>query len=105
MEPCCGSEVKAMGERGMFEMMVEDNMEIFKEHKIKKIVTLSPHAYDVFKNEYEGKDFDVYHYTQFLLDLIYDGVLTSDNLNNFEKTVVFHDPCHLGKKASGVWRK
>jgi len=97
VEPCCGSEVKAMGERGLFEMMVEDNIEIFKEYKTKKMVTLSPHAYDTFENEYEGKDFEVYHYTQFLSDLIYDGVLSSDNLNDFEKTVVFHDPCHLGK--------
>lgn len=111
-EPCCGSEARMMGESGLFEMLVEDNLNLFNDFGISKIITLSPHAYNAFKTDYKDYkkrleeegievpdlELDVVHYTQFLAEQIDEGRLTSDMMNEFNKTVVYHDPCYLGKR-------
>ncbi len=95
-ESCCGSQVRRVGEEGLFEMLVEDNLEVFKEYDVQRMVTLSPHCYNVFKNEYEGLDFEVQHYTQFMAGLIEGGQLTFSGM--VEKVVTYQDPCFLGKQ-------
>jgi len=91
-----GNEVKALGERGLFELLVERNMEKFQKLGVKKIVTLSPHGYHAMKNEYSRKegDFQVMHYTQLLEELIDRGKLSFSELRT---TVTYHDPCYLGR--------
>jgi Fe-S oxidoreductase len=53
-ESCCGSEIRRMGEAGLFEMMVEDNLKLFHERGISEIVTTSPHCFDAFRNKYNA---------------------------------------------------
>ena len=91
-----GNEVKAFGEGGLFEVLVERNIEKFKKLGVRKIVTLSPHGYNSMKNEYskKGGDFQVMHYTQLLEKLIDQGKLTFSELRT---TVTYHDPCYLGR--------
>jgi Fe-S oxidoreductase len=96
-EGCDGNEVNMIGEKGLFEVLAEDNIAQFKDLGVHRIVTLSPHAYNAIKNEYpryEG-DFEVLHYTQLLQRLISDGDL--DISTGFEARVTFHDPCFLGR--------
>lgn len=96
-EKCDGNEVNGLGEKGLFELLAKENIEIFQRLGIKKIVTLSPHAYNAIKNDYPQHDghFEVKHYTQFLRDII------KDNKLNFSKDinaqVTYHDPCFLGR--------
>ncbi|MHC1587531.1 MAG: (Fe-S)-binding protein, partial [Candidatus Syntropharchaeia archaeon] len=94
-ENCCGNEVRRMGEEGLFEMLVEDNLEIFGNYNVKKMVTTSPHCFNTFKNEYDA-DFEVQHYTQFLSKLIEEEKLTFSK--EIEKTITYQDPCFLGKQ-------
>ncbi len=94
-ESCCGNEVKRMGEEGLFEMLVEDNTELFSKYKFNRIVTISPHCYNTFKNEY-ALDVEIIHYTQLLQELIESGALTFEE--KLDKKVIFHDPCFLGKQ-------
>ncbi|MHC1635245.1 MAG: (Fe-S)-binding protein [Candidatus Methanospirareceae archaeon] len=95
-ETCCGNEVRRMGEEGLFEILVEDNIGLFEKYGISKIVTTSPHCYNVFKNEYEGLEAEIMHYTQFFSDLIdKDKIKFSKELN---KRVTYQDPCFLGKQ-------
>ncbi|MCK4723289.1 MAG: (Fe-S)-binding protein, partial [Dehalococcoidia bacterium] len=63
----------------------------------KSIITLSPHSYNVMKNEYPelGADFEVIHYTQFLRDLIKNKKLKPTK--GFKARVTYHDPCFLGR--------
>ncbi len=95
-EICCGSEMRRLGEEGLFEFLVEDSLEIFKRHGVKRMVTTSPHCYNTFKNEYEGLDFEVQHYTQFVAGLIEQGKLTFSKEVN--RVVTYQDPCFLGKQ-------
>ncbi|MFO7931379.1 MAG: (Fe-S)-binding protein [Desulfosalsimonas sp.] len=92
-----GNEAELLGEDGLAEMLAEKNISRFKQAGAKKIITLSPHAYNAFKNTYpkHGGDFEVYHYTQVLAELIREGRIKAPELEN--TTITFHDPCFLGR--------
>ena len=95
-ERCDGNEVKSMGEKGLFEHIARQNTDTFQTLGIKKVITLSPHAYNAFKNEYPtfGADLEVYHYSQILARLV-----KKETLKPVEGPlrVTFHDPCYLGR--------
>ena len=94
-EMCCANEIKRIGESEGFESMVEEYHEMFGEFQASRMVTVSPHCFNTFKNEYGDTPFAVQHYTQLLADLVDDGKL---NLSTaVPKKVTYHDPCFLGK--------
>jgi len=94
-ESCCGNEIYSLGEKGLFEILVKDNLSLFDQHGVDRIITTSPHCFNAFKNRYGKKDLAVQHYTQYFADLIdKEGFKFS---NKVEKAVTFQDPCFLGK--------
>ncbi len=95
-ETCCGDTVYGMGEKGLFEMLVEDNTELFEGRGVKRMVTTSPHCFNAFKNRYGEPGFEAQHYTQLLASLIDEGKLELSG--SFDKTVTYHDPCFLGRQ-------
>jgi Fe-S oxidoreductase len=94
-ESCCGSSVYGMGEKGLFELLVEDNLELFDRHGVERVLTSSPHCYHTFKNRYGKIDFEVQHYTEYISGLVDSGKILFKN--EIDKTVTFHDPCFLGR--------
>jgi succinate dehydrogenase/fumarate reductase iron-sulfur protein len=97
-EWCCGDHMLRMGEKGLFEELAEHNTSMFKKAEAGKIVTLSPHCYNTFKNDKPYKDaaLTVQHYTQFLAEALQDGRLRLTK--PVKKKVAYHDPCFLGKR-------
>jgi len=91
-----GANPRMMGEEGLFEEMVEHNLELFKKYEVKEIICISPHDYNAFINYYENMDgISIKHYTQFLLELIDNGKIKfNKEINN---RVTYHDPCYLGR--------
>jgi Fe-S oxidoreductase len=95
-ETCDGNEVKVLGEADLFQLLAEKNIETFNELGVKRIVALSPHGYNAFKNEYPSLDgnIEVLHYTQLLARMIKDGAI---GFSEMKATVTYHDPCYLGR--------
>jgi Fe-S oxidoreductase len=95
-ESCCGSEVRRMGEEGLFEMCDEENVEMMNSYNVGSIVTISPHCYNTLKKEYHGLKHPVLHYTELVAQLLEDGKLQLTN--EIKKVITYHDPCFLGKQ-------
>jgi len=95
-ESCCGNEVRRMGELGLFEMLAEEHGELLRSIGARQLVTVSPHCFNTFKNEYGLDGLEVLHYTQLLARLIDEGRLQFAGALN--ATVTYHDPCFLGKQ-------
>ena len=95
-ETCDGNEVRSLGEIGLFQFLAEQNIALFKELRVKKIITLDPHAFNTFTQDYPslGGEFEIYHYTQVLAPLIQSKKLS---LKDREAKITFHDPCYLGR--------
>ncbi len=94
-ENCCGSELRRLGEAGLFEIMVEDNQALFGELGVHKMLTSSPHCFNTFKNDYPQNGLQPQHYIQVLAELVECGALKFSG--KFEHKVTYHDPCYLGK--------
>ena len=93
-EECDGNEIHMLGESRIFQMLRDKNTGLFQKAGVNKIITLSPHSYNIFRNEYPG-GFEVSHYTKILRELIEKGsVKPSSKLN---MRVTYHDPCFLGR--------
>jgi len=95
-EPCCGGEIRRMGESGLFAEMVEKNMARFDKLQVERIFTSCPHGFNVLKNEYPDHRFEVFHATQVLATLLQEGKLSFKN--EIRKIVTYHDPCFIGKQ-------
>ena len=94
-ESCCGNEIYSIGEKGLFDILAEENLSLLDRHGVNRIVTTSPHCFNAFKNRYGRKNFDVQHYTQYLSDLVDEEKLSFSG--EVKKVVTFQDPCYLGK--------
>lgn len=99
-EACCGDPARRAGYDFLFQTMAEGNIEAFKAHGVKEIITACPHCYNAIKNEYPqyGGNFKVRHYTELIADLVRQGHL---NLKNgLASRLTYHDPCYLGRYNS-----
>ena len=81
---------------GLFTKLAQENIEQFTAKGVKKIITLDPHALNVFKKDYPklGGKFKVFHYTEILAGLIKNKIIA---LTNYPVAITYHDPCYLGR--------
>ena len=96
-EICCGETARRMGNEYLAQILMQQNIELFNKYEIKKIITLCPHCFNTFKNEYHqfGGNYQVFHHTEFLWGLLKEGKLRFKT--GVEMTVVYHDSCYLGR--------
>jgi Fe-S oxidoreductase len=98
-EGCTGDPAKRAGNEFLFQMLAMNNIAVLNGYGIKKIVTACPHCFNTLKNEYPslGGQYDVVHHTQFLQQLINDGVLKVEGGAFKGKKITYHDSCYLGR--------
>lgn len=92
-----GDTPRRLGNEFVFQDLAVKNIEEFEKNEVKKIVTIDPHAYNIFKNEYPdfGLKAEVYHHTEILAELVREGKLVPKHPVN--EKITFHDSCYLGR--------
>lgn len=92
-----GDTPRRLGNEFLFQELAAANIAEFEKNSVKKIVTIDPHAYNVFKNEYPdfGLTAQVYHHTELLAVLVEEKRLQPRYPVN--ETITFHDSCYLGR--------
>ncbi len=97
-ELCCGDSLRRLGNEYVFDRMARENVRMFTEKGVKKVITQCPHCFNALKNDYRqyGLELEVIHHSQLINDLIADGRLKLDGAPDLGK-VVFHDSCYLGR--------
>ncbi|MFB0566860.1 MAG: heterodisulfide reductase-related iron-sulfur binding cluster [Candidatus Aminicenantaceae bacterium] len=110
-EKCCGDSARRLGNEYLFQMLATENFELFKKYRIKKIITMCPHGYNTFKNEYprllgllptissgekdDLKKIEVIHHVQLLHKLAKEGKLSLNPV--IENLITYHDSCYLAR--------
>jgi len=96
-EKSAGNDVRRVGEEGLFEVLVEQNIDSIESCEFEEIFTTDPHTFNTLKNEYpeKGGNFPVKHYSTLLLELIKNGDIKLNKKLDIKAT--YHDPCYLGR--------
>jgi heterodisulfide reductase subunit D len=98
-ETCTGDPARRAGNEMLYQMQALMNIDTFTRYEVKKILTICPHCFNIFKNEYTdlGGNYEVINYTRFLKDFIEQGKLNINSPVFKDKKITFHDPCYLGR--------
>ena len=98
-EACTGDPARRAGNEFLFQMMAYNNIHLMNAYSIKKVVTICPHCFNIFKNEYPalGGNYEVMHHTTFLQQLLSEGRIKIKGGGAFVgKKITYH------KKYSGI---
>lgn len=96
-ERCSGDPVRRMGHEYLFQLQAEMNVETLSRYDFAKILTICPHCFNTFKNEYPdfGGNWEVVHHVELIRDLLHTGRIRP--FYNINVTVAYHDSCYLGR--------
>jgi len=94
-EWCCGFPLLGAGLRELAGEFIEHNIKAIQQKGAKKIIFACPSCYQMWR-EYYPDEFEIFHVTEFLIELIKDEQLQPKEL---PMTVTYHDPCDLGRGA------
>jgi heterodisulfide reductase subunit D len=98
-ETCTGDPARRAGNEMLYQMQALQVIETLKMYEVKKIITICPHCFNIFKNEYPdlGGNYEVINYLQFLNDQAEKGKLKIDQTSLKGVCITYHDPCYLGR--------
>ncbi|NIM89569.1 MAG: 4Fe-4S dicluster domain-containing protein [Candidatus Aminicenantes bacterium] len=110
-EKCCGDSARRLGNEYLFQMQASENINLFRKYNIRKIITICPHGYNTFKNEYPKlfellssvppeskeklKEIEVIHHVQLLHKLLREEKLPLKS--KLESRLAYHDSCYLAR--------
>ena len=96
-EGCCGDSAMRGGNEYLYQALAQYNIEIMNGYGVKKIITTCPHGYNTLKKDYKqlGGDYEVFHHTEILADLIKEGKIKLTK--PVDGAVTLHDSCFLGR--------
>jgi heterodisulfide reductase subunit D len=102
---CCGGPAAEMGYVDHARLMARHNVDDWRAVGAKRIITLDPHDYITFTEDYPSYfgaeyDFEIVHVTELVADLVESGRLVLDV--PVERSATYHDPCRLNKRK-GIW--
>jgi heterodisulfide reductase subunit D len=98
-ETCTGDPARRAGNEMLYQMQALQVIEILKMYEVNKIITICPHCFNIFRNEYPdlGGHYEVINYLQLLNRYMEEGKLKIDPASLQNVKVTYHDPCYLGR--------
>ncbi len=110
-EKCCGDSARRLGNEYLFQSLAAENLGLFRQYGVRKIVTICPHGYNTLKHEYpklldlvpdltdenraQLRAVEVVSHAELIGRLIEGGRITLKP--SAAATYTFHDPCYLGR--------
>lgn len=96
-EKCTGDPVRRLGNDLVFQQLAEQNLEIMKQQKVTRIVTICPHCVRTIAKDWRdfGASPEIEHHSEFMAR--YQDKLPKLDEGADAPTIVYHDPCYLGR--------
>ena len=99
-ERCCGSPVYMTGQVDKAKTLAEQNMKLFKDKGVERIITSCAGCYRALKEVYPEKfglthGIEVLHLPEFVLEKFNKGELKLPK--EVKMKITYHDPCHIGR--------
>ena len=91
---CCGRPLMLSGRQEEARRLIEKNRELIEHSGARILLVSCAICYRIFKEEYDLIGVEVMHYTEYFNRLLAEGRL---RLKNGHETLVYHDPCDLGR--------
>lgn len=98
-EKCCGDSLRRLGNEFVFDRMAKENVQMFKERGIQKVITACPHCLTTLRNDYRqyGIELEVVHHTELISRLLAEGKLKMNKQVEELGKIIVHDSCYLGR--------
>lgn len=110
-EKCCGDSARRLGNEYLFQTLAQENLSLFLQYGVKKVVTFCPHGYNTFQHEYpsllpffssfSSEDQRKLASIEVIPHVVLLERLLKDNRLPIKRgqlaSVTFHDSCYLGR--------
>ena len=98
-EKCCGDSLRRLGNEFVFDRMAKENVQMFKDRGIQKVITACPHCLTTLRNDYRqyGIELEVVHHTELISRLLAEGKLNMNKQVEELGKIIVHDSCYLGR--------
>ena len=91
---CCGRPLMLAGRKEEAGKLIAKNRQIIEHSGASILLVSCAICYRIFKEHYDLIGVEVVHYTEYFNKLMKEGRL---NVRNGHQTIVYHDPCELGR--------
>ena len=93
-ERCTGDPARRLGNDLVFGQLAETNLNLLRQSGAKKLVSICPHCVRTIAEDWKefGVDVSIEHHSEFMARHLQQLPQSSS-----DQTVVFHDPCYLGR--------
>jgi Fe-S oxidoreductase len=93
-EKCTGDPMRRLGNDLVFQQLAESNLDAMTKATVRKVVSICPHCVRTIQEDWKeyGTPPSIEHHSEFLARYL-DQLPHQKN----EETIVYHDPCYLGR--------